>query len=97
MAVLYQRPTGRPKGAVLTHRNLLMAALSYYADVDAVGPGDTILHAAPMSHGSGIYALPFIAQAANNLVPEVIPSIPPKSPNSCRVGRRSVSSLRRPW
>jgi long-chain acyl-CoA synthetase len=62
--------TGRPKGAVLTHRNLLMAALSYYADVDAVGPGDTILHAAPMSHGSGIYALPFIAQAANNLVPE---------------------------
>jgi long-chain acyl-CoA synthetase len=62
--------TGRPKGAVLTHRNLLMAALSYFADVDAVGPGDTILHAAPMSHGSGIYALPFVAQAANNLVPD---------------------------
>ncbi len=62
--------TGRPKGAVLTHRNLLMAALSYYADVDAVGPGDAILHAAPLSHGSGIYALPFIAQAANNLIPE---------------------------
>ncbi len=62
--------TGRPKGAMLTHRNLLMASLSYYADVDAVGPGDAIMHAAPMSHGSGIYALPFIAQAANNLVPE---------------------------
>jgi long-chain acyl-CoA synthetase len=62
--------TGRPKGAVLTHRNLLMAALSYYADVEAVGSGDAILHAAPLSHGSGIYALPFIAQAANNLIPE---------------------------
>lgn len=62
--------TGRPKGAVLTHRNLLMSTLSYFADVDAVSPGDTILHAAPLSHGSGIYALPFIAQAANNLVPE---------------------------
>ena len=62
--------TGRPKGAVLTHRNLLMAVLSYYADVEAVGSGDAILHAAPLSHGSGIYALPFIAQAANNLIPE---------------------------
>ena len=62
--------TGRPKGAVLTHRNLLMASLSYYADVDSVGSADAILHAAPLSHGSGIYALPFVAAAANNLIPE---------------------------
>ena len=62
--------TGRPKGAVLTHRNLLMASLSYYADVDAVSPDDAILHAAPLSHGSGLYALPHIAKAANNLLPE---------------------------
>src|SRR5438270_12499256 len=62
--------TGRPKGATLTHRNLLMASLSYYADVDPVSSGDAILHAAPLSHGSGIYALPFIAAAANNIIPE---------------------------
>jgi acyl-CoA synthetase (AMP-forming)/AMP-acid ligase II len=62
--------TGRPKGAMLTHRNLLMASLSYYADLDHVETRDAILHAAPLSHGSGIYALPFIAQAANNILPE---------------------------
>ena len=62
--------TGVPKGAVLTHRNLLMASLSYHADVDPIGATDTILHAAPLSHGSGIYALPFVAAAANNVVPE---------------------------
>ena len=28
--------TGRPKGATLTHRNLLMASLSYFADIDPV-------------------------------------------------------------
>jgi long-chain acyl-CoA synthetase len=62
--------TGRPKGAVLTHRNLLVASLSYFADVDWVSPRDAILHAAPLSHGSGLYALPHIAKGANNLIPE---------------------------
>ena len=62
--------TGRPKGAMLTHRILMMQSLAYYADVDAVGTGDSILHAAPMSHGSGAYGLPFVARGANNIVPE---------------------------
>jgi long-chain acyl-CoA synthetase len=62
--------TGRPKGAVLTHRNLLTASLSYFADVDWISPGDAILHAAPLSHGSGLYGLPHVAKGANNLIPE---------------------------
>ena len=62
--------TGRPKGAMLTHRILMAQSLAYYADVDAVGTGDSILHAAPLSHGSGAYGLPFIAQGANNVIPE---------------------------
>ena len=46
--------TGRPKGATLTNRNLLMMTLSYFADIDPVTPTDSILHAAPISHGSGL-------------------------------------------
>ena len=54
--------TGRPKGATLTHRSLLMATLSYFADIDPVPPHDCILHAAPLSHGSGLYGLPHVAR-----------------------------------
>lgn len=62
--------TGRPKGATLTHRNLLMMSLSYFADIDPVAPTDSILHAAPISHGSGLYGLPHIARGAVSVVPE---------------------------
>jgi long-chain acyl-CoA synthetase len=61
--------TGRPKGAMLTHRNLLAMTLAYLADVDGIVPGDAILHAAPMSHGSGLYILPHAARAACQLLP----------------------------
>ena len=54
--------TGRPKGAVLTHRNLLFASQCYYADIDQLDERDTHLHAAPLSHGAGLYALPFLLQ-----------------------------------
>src|SRR5687768_16150989 len=42
--------TRKPKGVVLTHRNLLAMALNYLADVDHASVGDHLLHAAPMSH-----------------------------------------------
>jgi long-chain acyl-CoA synthetase len=62
--------TGRPKGAMLTHHNLLMASLAYAGEVDATAPGDAILHAAPMSHGSGIYIMPHVARLGVQVVPE---------------------------
>ncbi|MEM9682595.1 MAG: AMP-binding protein [Pseudomonadota bacterium] len=62
--------TGRPKGAMLTHRVLVAMTLSYFADVDSIAPSDCILHAAPMSHGSGLYILPHVAAGACNVVPE---------------------------
>jgi long-chain acyl-CoA synthetase len=62
--------TGRPKGATLTHRNLLMCALSYYADIDPVSPLDAVLQSAPLSHGAGCYGLPHVAKAANSIIPE---------------------------
>lgn len=61
--------TGRPKGATLTHRNLLAMCFCYFADVDPVSPWSAILHAAPMSHGSGLYALPHVMQASCNVIP----------------------------
>lgn len=61
--------TGRPKGAVLTHRNLLMASLSYFADIDPVAASDSVLHAAPLSHGAGLYGLPHVARGAVSVVP----------------------------
>ncbi|NNG03084.1 MAG: AMP-binding protein, partial [Inquilinus sp.] len=61
--------TGRPKGAMLTHRNLMNMTASYLADVDRIDPGDSILHAAPMSHGSGMYILPHAAQGAAQVIP----------------------------
>jgi long-chain acyl-CoA synthetase len=61
--------TGRPKGVMLSHRNLLAMSLNYLADVDQAQPDETLLHAAPMSHGSGIYIVPNIAVGAAHLVP----------------------------
>src|SRR5207237_305737 len=78
--------TGRPKGAVLSHRNLLMMSLSYFADIDAVMPQDCILHAAPLSHGSGLYRLPHVARGAVSVVPQ-----------SAGGARDEVAALLRRW
>jgi long-chain acyl-CoA synthetase len=62
--------TGVPKGATLTHRNMLFQTHAYFADIDKLGPQDAILHAAPLSHGSGCYGLPHLAAGALNVIPE---------------------------
>ncbi|MSQ63056.1 MAG: long-chain fatty acid--CoA ligase [Betaproteobacteria bacterium] len=62
--------TGVPKGATLTHRNLLYATQAYFSDIDKLGPQDAILHPAPLSHGSGMYGLPHFAAGAVNVIPE---------------------------
>jgi long-chain acyl-CoA synthetase len=62
--------TGRPKGAMLTHRSLAQASFAYLSEVDTVAPGNAILHAAPMSHGSGLYIMPHVARLGVNVVPE---------------------------
>ena len=62
--------TGRPKGATLSHRNLLTMTLSYFADVDPVEERGCMIHAAPISHGSGLYALPHFAKGAAHVIPD---------------------------
>ena len=60
--------TGRPKGAMLSHRNLLAMSWCYLADIGEIEPTDIKLHTAPMTHGSGLYALPFFLKGAHHLV-----------------------------
>jgi long-chain acyl-CoA synthetase len=62
--------TGRPKGAMLTHANLCAMAQGYLTYVDAVGAYDCLLHAAPMSHGSGLYLVPYVLAGAAQVIPE---------------------------
>jgi long-chain acyl-CoA synthetase len=61
--------TGRPKGVMLTHRNLMTMGLTYFVDVDSVSPADSIVYGAPMSHGAGIYAIPHLMAGARHVVP----------------------------
>ena len=60
--------TGRPKGAMLTHRNLLFMSLTYSSDIEHVNPGDIKLHAAPLSHGSGLYSLPHLFGGGTQMI-----------------------------
>jgi len=62
--------TGRPKGATLTHRNLLAMTLNYYADVDRPQPGGSMVHAAPISHGSGLWNFAMVARGITQVFPE---------------------------
>ncbi|HEX3913395.1 MAG TPA: AMP-binding protein [Steroidobacteraceae bacterium] len=70
--------TGRPKGAIWNHRMVRVVVMNYLADVYNIQPGETVLHAAPMSHGSGIVALPAVARGATNVI-SPSPSFDPKA------------------
>jgi acyl-CoA synthetase (AMP-forming)/AMP-acid ligase II len=40
----------------------------YYADIDPLDERDAILHAAPLSHGAGLYALPHLLKGSHQIV-----------------------------
>lgn len=60
--------TGKPKGVMLTHDILLRMTMNLLADIAPVNAEDAILHAAPLSHGSGCCALPNLARGAANII-----------------------------
>jgi long-chain acyl-CoA synthetase len=62
--------TGRPKGVMLSHRNLMAMTMCYFTDVDPVTPQDAIVYAAPISHGAGMYNFAHVLAAARHVVPE---------------------------
>jgi len=62
--------TGRPKGVMLSHRNLLAMTACYFSDVDpGLGADDAIVYAAPISHGAGLYNFAFVARGARHVLP----------------------------
>jgi long-chain acyl-CoA synthetase len=61
--------TGRPKGALQSHKNLHAMIQCYFSDVDSIDVGDAVFHPAPMSHGSGYYLLPHIVKGGVNVIP----------------------------
>jgi long-chain acyl-CoA synthetase len=82
--------TGRAKGARLTHGNLLAMTAAHYADVDALGPGDSIVHVASLSHASGLFSLPFIGRGASQVLPESGRFDPGELMSLVAAGRRST-------
>ena len=55
---------------MITHGNLFAMAKCFLADVEAIAPGDALLHPAPLSHGSGLYLVPHVLAGAVSVVPE---------------------------
>jgi long-chain acyl-CoA synthetase len=62
--------TGRPKGVMLSHGNLVAMSLCYLADVDPATPRDASLYAAPISHGAGLYNFPHVRIGGRHVIPE---------------------------
>ncbi|KWX67314.1 long-chain fatty acid--CoA ligase [Mycobacterium sp. NAZ190054] len=61
--------TGRSKGAMLSHRNLIAMTVSHLADFDSPDQNCSLIHGAPMSHGSGLYVPPYVSRGARQVVP----------------------------
>ena len=62
--------TGKSKGAMLSHRNLMAMTVAHLADMDAPDQNCSLLHAAPMSHGSGLYIPAYVSRAARQVISE---------------------------
>jgi long-chain acyl-CoA synthetase len=70
--------TGHPKGAMLTHRNLITMAEQFLLDINPARPTDVLLHAAPITHGSGLSIFHHIARGAASAFPATRSFDPPR-------------------
>ncbi|TSE01126.1 long-chain fatty acid--CoA ligase [Skermania sp. ID1734] len=61
--------TGRPKAVVLTTRSELAEVSNFLVDLlPNLRPDSVMLHAAPITHGSGAFFLPHLVKGATNVV-----------------------------
>ncbi len=70
--------TGHPKGAMLTHRNLITMAEQFLLAINPARSDDVLLHAAPITHGSGCSIFHHIAVGAASAFPATRSFDPPK-------------------
>lgn len=61
--------TGKPKGVIITHGILTAMTDTYLVDSDAASADDSVLYAAPMSHGAGIYNMLHVRIGARHVCP----------------------------
>jgi len=69
--------TGRPKGAMLTQRNLLTMVELFLLDINPAVATDVLLHAAAITHGSGCAMFHHIARGAASAFPATRSFDPP--------------------
>jgi fatty-acyl-CoA synthase len=62
--------TGKSKGAMLSHRNLMAMTVAHLADMDSPDQDCSLVHAAPMSHGSGLYIPAYVSRGARQVISE---------------------------
>lgn len=63
--------TGKPKGVVLTSRTEVAEVANFLLDLTPdIHPGDVMLHAAPVTHGSGAFVLPHLVRGATSVIME---------------------------
>ncbi|MFE0749030.1 AMP-binding protein [Gordonia sp. NPDC058843] len=61
--------TGKPKAVILTTRSELAEVANFLVDLlPDVGPGSVMLHAAPITHGSGAFFLPHLVKGGCNVI-----------------------------
>jgi acyl-CoA synthetase (AMP-forming)/AMP-acid ligase II len=61
--------TGKPKGVMLTTNGELAEIAHFFIDVlPDLKRGDTMLHGAPVTHGSGAFLLPHLMRGARNVI-----------------------------
>ncbi len=70
--------TGHPKGAMLTHRNLITMAEQFLLNINPARSEDVLLHAAPITHGSGLSIFHHIAVGAASAFSAARSFDPPK-------------------